>query len=96
MMLDNYEEAKNEANISKARAEKVISTMQGKSKVVPTKENIINNSQLQFEKKKYFGRLTKISDESEKEEESFKNNSSTLKRSQSKFYQLQVLRSGDD
>ena len=37
-MLDNYEDAKNEADLSKARAAKIISTMQSKSRIVPTKE----------------------------------------------------------
>ncbi|CAD8200710.1 unnamed protein product [Paramecium pentaurelia] len=96
LMLDNYEDAKNEADISKAKAAKVISTMQNKSRIVPTKEtSLLQVNNLQNEKKRFFGRLSKVSDDSEKEEDNSKPQPG-LKRSQSRYYQVQTFRSTDD
>ncbi|CAD8122599.1 unnamed protein product [Paramecium sonneborni] len=96
LMLDNYEDAKNEADLSKARAAKVISTIQNKSRIVPTKEtSLLQVSNSQSEKKRFFGRLSKISDDSEKEDDNSKSHS-ILRRQQSKYYQVQIFKSGED
>ncbi|CAK63939.1 unnamed protein product (macronuclear) [Paramecium tetraurelia] len=96
LMLDNYEDAKNEADISKARATKIISTMQNKSRIVPTKEtSLLQVSNSQSEKKRFFGRLSKVSDDSEKEETHSKQHPA-LKRQQSKYQQVQIFKSSDD
>ncbi|CAD8121628.1 unnamed protein product [Paramecium sonneborni] len=96
LMLDNYEDAKNEADLSKARAAKVISTMQNKSRIVPTKEtSLLQVTTPLTERKRFFGRLSKVSDDSEKEENQSKSHS-LLKRSQSKFYSVQILKIDED
>ncbi|CAD8171918.1 unnamed protein product [Paramecium octaurelia] len=87
IMLDNYEEAKNEADKSKARAQRVISSMQ-KTKVVPAAQlqQIQNTSQI--EKKRYFGRLSKMSDDSDDEEKESKHQ--VLQRQASKYPQITI------